>query len=61
MNPIINPLWFYLIGMSNSLIILSAFIGSCALIVAIILGVIGGMEWNIPMETKMQVSKCLNI
>ncbi len=46
MNPIISPLWFYLIGMSNSLIALCSFIGSCALVVAIILGVIGGMEYT---------------
>lgn len=45
MNPIISPLWFYLIGMSNSLIALFAFMGSGALIAAIVLGVIGGMEY----------------
>lgn len=46
MNPIISPLWFYLIGMSNSLIALFASIGSCALIAAIVLGVIGGIEYT---------------
>ena len=46
MNPIINPLQFYLIGISNSLIVLSVFIGSCALIVAIILGCVGGIVYT---------------
>lgn len=46
MNPIISPLWFYLIGMSNSLIALFSFMGSGALIAAIVLGVIGGIEYT---------------
>ena len=46
MNPILSPFWFYLIGISDSLITLFLRIGGCALVVAIILGVIGGIEYT---------------
>ena len=45
MNPIINPLWFYLISVGGSLITLFAFIGGLFLTVAIIVGVTGGMMY----------------
>ena len=66
MNPIINPLWFYLISVGDSLIKLFTVMGGCALIAAVILGVVGGMEYadgdeEIGRKMLHYVKKCVII
>lgn len=46
MSPIINPLWFYLIGISSGIQVLLGVVAGCLAIGAAIAVIIGAVEYN---------------